>query len=137
MLRSKEYVIDGSPITWKRARLSKMKRFYDGQTNEKVVYGLMLNKQHHGNLLHHGQKEPLFTKPLHIDLIFYFNKMKRRQVRPQLNHGVFPDIDNTIKFIFDAMVGVLIEDDRLITSLTAIKKYDMNPRTYMKITELE
>ena len=47
------------------------------------------------------------------------------------------DIDNLCKAVIDSILGVAYEDDKLITKLTAIKKYatDGNVGTLMEISE--
>lgn len=131
MARVKEYVINFAPIPWKRAGIHG-KTFYDKQHHEKLATGLYLNQQH-GNA-------PQFTKPIHVEAIFYMpipKIIKKRE--PYKWFANFPDIDNLQKFIFDAITdtGVIWKDDRLIASLIAKKLYDKNPRTHIIITELE
>lgn len=130
MARTKEYVINISPISWQRAKLSN-KRFYDGQTSEKLACGLHLDQQHAG--------EPPFEKAVHVDATFYMPIPKsicKRKNTPWVT--TFPDLDNLQKFIFDTLTQTGIwKDDRLMCSLTTKKIYDKQPRTHLVITELE
>lgn len=128
-MRSKEYIIHGVPVAWKRARLSAIRRFYDGQIDEKALYALKL-KQLHG-------EEPLFTGPMRIDMLFNFNKVTSKgKVKPDY-HTNYPDIDNLQKFVLDAIKNVLIKDDRFVCSVTADKTFDKTNWTRITITELE
>tara|TARA_Y100001963_G_C6773707_1_gene446242 strand:- start:1328 stop:1825 length:498 start_codon:yes stop_codon:yes gene_type:complete len=55
-------------------------------------------------------------------------------------HIVKPDIDNLVKFVMDAMQGILWNDDCCISALEARKVYSDKPRTeieYWKINERE
>ena len=44
-------------------------------------------------------------------------------------HSIKPDIDNLVKFVMDALQGILWEDDCKIVSLEARKLYSEKPRT--------
>jgi Holliday junction resolvase RusA-like endonuclease len=127
-MRSKTYCINVSPISWQRAGMNKA-RFFDKQVQDKIAVGLLLRKQH-GN-------DPLFDGPLGIDIIFY---IKHSKVKPKPLvkwHFTTPDVDNFLKFIFDAMRSVVMVDDRLFSQVNMTKVYDMNPRTEFTIRELE
>jgi len=50
--------------------------------------------------------------------------------------AVMPDIDNYEKFILDCMNGIVFVDDRQVVSIRSDKRYTLNPRTEVNITEL-
>lgn len=126
----KEYTIPVNPISWKRPGLHD-RRFYDDQSHNKLSCGLHLRFQH-------GQ-DPQFKKAVHVEVIFYLPQPKLIKNRDNLWSSSFPDIDNLQKFLFDTITdtGVIWKDDCVISSLTAKKIYDKNPRTYVIIRELE
>lgn len=127
-VRSKSYSIKLTPIPWQRARLNGQ-RFFDGQTKEKVAFGLYLNQQHND--------EPLFENPISLDIVFYMpmpKSIKDRKNTPY--HSTKPDLDNLCKFLLDAIKDVLIADDKIICSIYAKKVYDKEPRTEFVITEV-
>jgi crossover junction endodeoxyribonuclease RusA len=131
MLRSKEYVINISPVRWKRPGLCR-KRFYDQQKHEKLATGLFLVQQHAG--------EPRFDSPVHVEITFHMPIPARIKERKNkfwcLNT---PDIDNLSAFVFDAITQteVIWKDDCIVCSMTCKKVYDRNPRTHIIIKELE
>lgn len=128
-LRNKSYVIDINPIPWQRARING-NRFYDAQKQDKNSFGLFLLNQHNN--------EPLFDKPVHLDVIFYMPIPKSiTQRKSSRYHSTFPDLDNLCKFLLDAIKDILIIDDRIICSLSAKKIYDKHARTEVLIKEIE
>lgn len=129
-MRTKSYKIEVPPVPWQRPQLNGQ-RFYDGQQKDKVSFGLYLLKQHDG--------EPLFAKPIHMDIVFYMpiSNNKGSKVKQELAwHYCRPDIDNLCKFILDALNGVVWEDDKIIVSISAKKLYSKAPRTEFTITEV-
>lgn len=129
MMRMKEYIVPIRPISWMRPRING-KRFYDGQNADKVAFGLHLLNQHNN--------EPLFSKPISLEVIFYMPIAPTKKERVESSwHSIVPDIDNLCKFLEDAIKDVLITDDRIICSLSAKKVYSKQPRTEFTIRELE
>ena len=127
-MRSKKYCINITPIAWQRvARNSN--RSYDSQTRDKVSFGLYLAQQHND--------EPLFSKPINIDVIFYMPISKILKERPgSIYHSTIPYMGNLLRFFFDAIKDILIVDDRVICSFSVKKVYDKEPRTEIVITEV-
>ena len=119
------YVIPGDPVPLARARMHR-DRIYDPQKHLKLSAGLYLLNQH-GSL-------PFFTGPLELSIIFYIAASKKHS--PGKYHIFRPDLSNLIKFIEDIATGILYHDDCLISSLTAIKKYDTLPRTELTVKEI-
>lgn len=128
-MRSKSYVINVPPISWARAGRNAG-RYFDTQALEKLSFGLHLANQHN--------EEPLFGCAIHIDITFFMPMHKSLKKREKtLYHSAAPDIDNLCKFLLDSLKGVVIVDDRKISSLSAKKVYDKVPRTELVITEVE
>lgn len=104
-------------------------RFYEGQTKDKVSFGLYLSQQHND--------EPLFDKPINIDVTFYLPFPKQLKDRPNsIYHATHPSLDYYYKFFLDAIKDILIADDRVICALSMKKVYDKHPRTELLITEV-
>lgn len=83
-------------------------------------------------------------KPIHVNLHIYRPvqkslSKKERELRLSDVHKptVKYDIDNYIKAIFDALNGVIWDDDRYIISVYAIKHYTDRPRIEIVAKELE
>ena len=128
--REKAYRLDVPPISWQRAKLSG-NRFYDGQKADKVKCGLLLLRQH--------GDEPLFNTACEMFIVFFMPIPASKKKRNKSNyHSTVPDIDNLIKFNLDMIRGVIITDDRILSSIKAFKVYDdgEGPRTEFTIKEL-
>lgn len=126
-MRSKTYCINVAPIAWQRV-VRNSSRFYDTQTKDKVCFGLYLSQQHN--------EEPLFDKPIHMDVIFYLPLPKQLKT-PSAYQTNPPYIDCLFKFLLDAIKDIVIADNRVICSLSLKKVYDKDPRTEIVITEVE
>ena len=44
-----------------------------------------------------------------------------------------PDLDNYIKFVFDALNGVFYKDDSQVVHIESIKEYNQEPKTIVRI----
>jgi Holliday junction resolvase RusA-like endonuclease len=128
-MREKSYLIPIKPISWKRCGLAGT-TFYDTQVNDKIAFGLYLLKQH--------GSDPLFEKPLSLDVTFFMPKALKSKKRGDY-HSSTPDLDNLIKLLLDAIVATksIMTDDRIVSIIVAKKIYDVNPRTEFIIKELE
>jgi len=121
----KSYIIPGTPIPLKRARVNFQKgRIYDDQNILKENIRFFL-KQQHGDA-------PLFAGPLKVSFVFYFKKNKITN----FYHTYIPDLSNLIKMVEDIGTGILYEDDCLIAEISAVKCYSSSSRTEFTITEL-
>lgn len=128
-LRALNFLIPLSPIAWKRPGVHG-KTFYNQQTHERLATGLYL-RQGLGN-------EPMFTKPIEIDAIFYFKRPQAPKHRKSVYVITTPDTDNLLKHLLDSALDVLYKDDKLVASILARKLYtDNEPCTKFVITELE
>jgi len=128
-MRSKSYCIRIAPIAWHKA-VRRANRSYDADMRDKVCFGLYLNQQHN--------EEPFFDKPIHMDVTFYMPIPKPIKERPNsIHHSITPSLDCLYKFFIDAIKDIIIADTRVICSLSIKKVYDKEPRTELKITEVE
>ena len=131
MALMKEYVINLNPIPWQRAGVKKGTVFYDRQKQDKLAFGLYLNKEHGSS--------PMFVNPVHVEVTFYMPIPKTVNKRSGVIwHKGTPDIDNLQKFVLDAITSTqsIWQDDRLVSSLVSKKVYDQHPRTHIIIMEL-
>lgn len=111
-----KFTVQGKPRTLKRHRDGKHGK-YDPSAGDKLVFASLCNQ--------HRPREP-FAFPLHVYLQFHFQ-----------NHQHEPDIDNLIKFVFDALNGIFWKDDRYIERVTAVKVFNGDPRTEVVIMEVD
>ena len=129
-MRVKEYIIEGSPIAWKRTGLND-KRFYDRQMHEKLAIGLFFQQQH-------GNEEP-FEDPLEVEMLFYLPILAKYKGKTGYYwHTTLPDLDNLQKFILDTITQTTVvwKDDRQVSSIIAKKMHDCKPRTHIIVREL-
>ena len=64
---------------------------------------------------------PLIYGAVHVEIHAVFSRPKHDPKRPC--HIVKPDLDNIIKQIADIMNGIVLHDDKQITSVIASKSY--------------
>ena len=126
------YTIPGDPVALARARFGN-RRVWDSQKNIKVNTGIILQSQH--------GKQPLYTGPLHLDVIFYMpiassHSAKKKEQLSDAYHFSKPDLDNLIKFILDTAHGIIFANDCIVSSLCAKKVYSLESKTEFYIREL-
>lgn len=51
-------------------------------------------------------------------------------------HHIRPDLSNLIKMVEDIAQSIVYHDDCIISSISAKKTYDLNPRTEFSFTKL-
>jgi len=134
MNREVRFTINERPIPQKRHRHFNDKT-YNPQRKEKLYYGLLI-KQLIKN--YETLKEHTLCGPLHVSLSFFMAlpKSKKHRESKGLFHANKPDLDNLIKFILDAMSGIVFHDDSYIYKIDAIKCYSEKPRTQVVIKEV-
>jgi Holliday junction resolvase RusA-like endonuclease len=98
--------------------------------------------------LHAMAKKPvkIENKPIFVETCFYIYppqyilKVKKNQEALE-NETIYcdkkPDIDNYFKAVTDALSGVLYHDDGQIAASASFKFYSLNPRTEIRVLELE
>lgn len=141
-MQSITYVLIGDPVPLARPRMSGPSRnVYDSQ--KLIKYQLV-----HQLIEQHGDK-PLYSGPLSLDVIFYMPMPKGMIKQIERHEGKYhiykPDIDNLFKMVGDlcsmendeGMKGILMQDDCIISSISAKKIYSKNPRTEFTIRELK
>ena len=153
-----ECIIHGAPHAQRRARIKIIRRgripvpqISNGSDREKLLLQRLLR-----NALP-GLQNPLFflQQPLHVDLFFF---MPRPQAHFSQENGEIPrsaeflrdrhitqhhintpDADNMVKFVFDALEGIIYRNDSRIVSFKVIKMYDNEDeckgRTYIKVSK--
>lgn len=81
---------------------------------------------------------------LFVKIIFYmptptsWSKAKKEKAeRGLIRPTVRPDIDNLVKIVLDSgNNGVMFHDDKQVVELYAIKRYSLDPRTEIAISEV-
>ena len=127
-----EIFIPQQPFAQKRHRTSGNRRYDPSESDKKVV------KQ---RLEFYKPPTPM-AGPLVMDIEAYFQTPESWSgVKQERHEGRYrpkkPDFDNIEKIYCDAMNGVIFEDDNQIVNCRIRKYYSMNPRTIIRIKELE
>jgi len=127
------YVLVGAPTHLKRPRINpRAICMYDSQKMDKEIDRIELEAQH---TKYHNRSVILSGKPLRLTCTFFMGvptSAGKRTDREGMYHIYKPDLSNLIKYIEDISVGILIEDDNLISELYAVKKYSSFSHTEFK-----
>ena len=110
-----KFTVQGKPNTLRRHRKGKYGN-YDPSAKDKRSFAIQASVSR--------PAEP-FDFPLHVYLQFNFD-----------NHKNEADIDNLMKFVFDALEGIYWKNDKYIERVTAVKCFNGNPRTEVVIREV-
>lgn len=107
---------------------------YDPQKNLRDGFRWQIKGQY--------RNDPLLC-PLRLDLIFFMpipaskSKLKKKQMANGLiAHACKPDLDNLVKFICDAMEGIIFKNDSQIVEMHLKKIYSEKPGTFARILPL-
>jgi len=79
----------------------------------------------------HPRPEKLIDGPIAVKMIFEY-KDKTAGYCPK-----YADLDNLIKFVLDALTGIVWVDDKQIVKLEAERKFWEKDRIYMRIKVIE
>ncbi len=131
-----KFVLDGAPIVKKRPRFSRIKGkvvTYDSQRDDVESVQKQLMQQLNANGLRKRIKEMI-----DLDIRFYTPIAKSTpKSRVDKLHGSYDrrrsDLDNYLKFYLDAMNNLIYEDDSQIVVLCSEKRYDVKPRTEIRL----
>lgn len=136
--------IPGKPIALARPRARVLKRsgckpipvLYHPQEKELEAYRrALLSRCPVGHTAYVGALE------LHVRFFFEVAKSETKTAREEKIGGTIPhiskpDTSNLLKWVEDAANGVLWQDDRQVTKVTASKHYGMESGTELKVREL-
>lgn len=124
------YIIQGSPTPLVNPR-SVNAQVWDKLKQKKHEAKSQLEEQ--------NQDNKVYTKPISVDVVFYFNQPNIYQLNshPHGYNSTKPDIADLIRFVESVITNTLLNDTYLIASLTSKKLYDDSPRTEIIITELK
>ena len=132
--------IEGNPKAQVRHRHSKRGRkiiTYDPSSGDKKSFALLVKEQYNG--------KPLLGN-LSVSIIFNIKRPKSHYRTGKYSHKLKkdvpcrvtnkPDIDNLLKFVFDACNGILWDDDKLICEVQCRKLYSEAPSTEIEVWEI-
>jgi Holliday junction resolvase RusA-like endonuclease len=130
--------VPGKPKHQERHRTFRRGRYniiYDPSSKDKKAFARVASTM---------APDELFTGPLSVHVSCFFERPKSHyRANGELKKATpfhrtsKPDVDNLLKFVFDALNGVFWKDDAIIVQGTCIKLYSAVPRTLVIIKEIE
>ena len=131
------FVIEGEPVAKGRPRFDAR----SGRTHTPKKTEQWEERARRLMRLERGLVAPI-AGPVVVETIAYFRippswpKWKRETAaRGALAHVSKPDADNVLKAAEDALNGVVLRDDSFIVDSIVRKRYDINPRVEITVTE--
>lgn len=132
-MNSVSFTFKAKPISWKRAMYYK-NRYIDLQKREKRLVKAEAIKQYSSKLLLFPAKTPIaMSMHFWFEYPMYLSGFKGDR---QFHRGV-PDLSNLIKFYEDALKGIVYDDDRQISNISAFKGYDEEYRVDISFCSLD
>lgn len=86
---------------------------------------------------------PIVDNPIRVKIIAFYQipkvskKKQQEMISDKIRPTIKPDTDNVAKSILDSLNGIAYIDDKQIVELIVEKHYSMQPRTIVKIEEIE
>lgn len=123
-----DFEIPLNPIPLARPRFG-LGRVFDSQKNEKESYRWFMIKAMVG--------KRKFIMPITLEITFYMPiAIRRMSSTPEGEpHMYRPDLSNLVKFVEDAGLGILYDDDSVIARIDARKVYRRIGGVRVKIKE--
>jgi Holliday junction resolvase RusA-like endonuclease len=122
--------IPGDPVPW-AAHQGFGKRAYNPRREEKKRAQSYIRSTYKGDII---------NVPVSTSYFFWFpiptgtsKKMREKMISGNLQHVKRPDLSNCVKFLEDALKGIIIADDNQVCQLIAHKGYSDNPRSSISI----
>lgn len=109
---------------------------FDPQNNEKLSTKWICSSQMRQKGLEMLPEGPIMMNVTNYTSIPESWSKKRQKEAQGMPCPVKPDIDNYLKFYFDALNGIAYPDDRFITQSWSEKIYSANPRVEIEIYPL-
>jgi Holliday junction resolvase RusA-like endonuclease len=140
-LKKIKLIIDGDPVSWKRAVKTKS-HYYDPNGSYKMLVVNALNNALESVNL---DKDKLIENQVYLEVIAYKlipkNTPKYKKflmLEDVIQPTIKPDFDNILKNIADSLNSILYRDDSQITFGSIKKKYsDSNPRIEIFISFID
>lgn len=126
--------INKLPVPW-RAHAGYGRRSYNPRILEREYYQWQIKTQYNQATPISGPLSVMYT--YHMPVPKGSSKVRTQQMLNGVMHPIKrPDLDNLNKFLSDTLIGLVIEDDSQIVSLTARKIFGNSPKTVIKIESI-
>ena len=134
--------VPGAVVGKGRPRIGKAGGFSRMFTPEKTAnYEATVKQFAHANMLGHGYQP--FLGPLHVNMLIgvqipaSWSKKKQAQALAGTIYPTSkPDLDNSIKSVFDAMNGVVYRDDAQVVTTVTKKRYREAPGLWVSVFQI-
>lgn len=135
------FIVPGEVVPWQRARVQRRGAHLHFLTADKVTNYKALVKMMAAAAVEDSPEWPALDGAVEVELRVFrpipkaFSK-KRRALALQglLRPSTKPDVDNTVKGIFDALNGVAWRDDAQVSDLVVRKRYADEPRVEVHLS---
>ena len=131
------FYVPGQPQGKGRARSTKSGHHYTPEKTRNYENAIGLIAKSAMN-----NKEP-FNKYVRVEIIAFYVipknwpiKKKDKAFLGEIRPTTKPDLDNIAKVVLDAMNKIVYNDDSQVVGLVVIKKYDIFPAIYVKVSEI-
>ena len=135
-----KFTVEGVPVGKGRPKFARRGNFVQAYTPTKTK----AYEQQVADAARVAMGSKLRTmEPVQVNLDMYlpipasWSKLKRQLAQKGVVYPtVKPDIDNVAKAVFDAMNGIVFQDDKQIVNQLVTKHYSDNPRVEARIYEV-
>lgn len=123
------FVIQGDPLSWRHP--TQNRSAYNERLLRKSITRESIEEQ-----LPPGFK--IYSGPLQLNVRFYMDVPRKKGscVTVEDYHIANPTLSDFIKHIEESCIGLLFQNDCYIAMVSAVKRYDKQPRTEFTIFEL-
>lgn len=128
-----EIIVEGPPIPAMRPRI-KPGKMYDLQYKAKENFGWKVKSKMKPYFIP-TRNAVILELEFHMPIPESLSRKKKEGIKGTM-HIKRPDISNLIKFVEDALNGILWQDDSVIAKIKAKKIYSDTPKTVMNINFL-
>ena len=131
--------LEGPPTAWKRPKSTR-----HGGKRFNPIAGKLRDAR--ARILEQRPFAHPLTSQVHVELFFFFPRPQNHFLADGSRRGDAPehytgtgDVDNYVKFILDALHGVVVVNDKQVMGVSGIKKYadGMVGRTTIVVNDTE
>ena len=124
-MRSTLIKLNGEPFTWRNKGHMGFTKYYELHNELKIKFLVALQSQF--------DDEP-FTRPVHIDVQFCFKPKISEARQTWCAHD--PSLQDCIRWLITNLKPTVLTDYNICCKMTAMKLFDTNPCTILKISEI-
>jgi Holliday junction resolvase RusA-like endonuclease len=136
-----QFVVPGSPVGKGRPKFARRGNFVTAYTPEKTAsYENLVKVKAEESMVGLQLIEGAVSVEIRLHVTVpesWSQKKKNAALAHQIMPTSKPDADNCIKGIFDAMNGIVWNDDKQVTDLHVIKRYSEKPCAVVFVSQID